>query len=135
MNKVILVGNLTRDPEASTTNSGISLCRFSIAVNRAYAGANGERETDYINIVTWRGLADNCAKYLSKGSKVCVVGEVSLRTWAKEDKHGASLEVKAEDVEFLSSRNAEPEAQTPPVDAQTGFQVAETDELPFDLPL
>ena len=58
MNKCIFIGNLTRDPEFQTTGSGVSLCRFSIAVNRNYANANGEREVDFINIVTWRGLAE-----------------------------------------------------------------------------
>lgn len=105
MNKCIFVGNLTRDPETSTTNSGISLCRFSIAVNRTYTGANGERETDFINIVTWRGLADNCSKYLSKGSKVCVCGQLQTRTYEAQDgsKRNA-FEIVAEDVEFIGSR-------------------------------
>ena len=85
MNKCIFVGNLTRDPETGSTNSGISYCRFSIAVNRNYANANGEREADFINIVTWRGLADNCARYLQKGSKVCVCGQLQTRTYEGQD--------------------------------------------------
>ena len=86
MNKVILVGNLTRDPELAQTPSGISVCKFSIAVNRDYTNANGERDADFINIVTWRNLADNCAKYLVKGSKVAVCG--SLQTSSYEDRNG-----------------------------------------------
>ena len=86
MNKCIFIGNLTRDPEHQTTGSGVSFCRFSIAVNRSYTNSSGEREADFINIVTWRGLADNCAKYLSKGRKVCVVG--SLQTRSYDDKDG-----------------------------------------------
>ena len=78
MNKCILIGNLTRDPELTTTATGVSLCRFSIAVNRAYANQNGEREADFFNIVTWRGLAENCSKYLSKGRKVAVVGNIQF---------------------------------------------------------
>ena len=70
MNKCIFVGNLTRDPEHQQTGGGVSYCRFTIAVNRSYTNASGEREADFINIVTWRGLADNCAKYLTKGRKV-----------------------------------------------------------------
>ena len=106
MNKCIFIGNLTRDPEYQTTGAGVSLCRFSIAVNRAYSNASGERETDFINIVTWRGLAENCSKYLTKGSKVCVVGSLQNRTY--EDKDGNkryATDIVAEDVEFISSRN------------------------------
>lgn len=105
MNKVILVGNLTRDPELTTTGTGISLTRFAIAVNRNYTNASGEREADFINIVVWRGLADNCAKYLTKGSKVGVCG--SLQTRSYDDKDGVkrySTEVVADDVEFLNTR-------------------------------
>ena len=67
MNKVILIGNLTRDPELATTNSGISYCRFSLAVQRRFA-SNGERETDFINVVVWRGQAENCNKHHGKRS-------------------------------------------------------------------
>ena len=67
MNKVILVGNLTRDPELITTSNGISLCRFSLAIQRRFAGPDGERDVDFVNIVVWRAQADNCYKYLKKG--------------------------------------------------------------------
>lgn len=107
MNKCIFIGNLTRDPESQTTANGVSFCRFSIAVNRQYANANGEREADFINIIAWRGLADNCAKYLSKGRKVCVVGALQTRTY--EDKDGNkryATEIVADDVEFISAGQA-----------------------------
>ena len=107
MNKCIFIGNLTRDPEIQTTGNGVSLCRFSIAVNRTYQNANGERETDFINIVTWRGLADNCSKYLSKGSKVCVVGSLQNRSY--EDKDGnkrRTAEVVADNCYFGESRRS-----------------------------
>ena len=81
MNKCVLVGNLTRDPELAQTPSGISVCKFSIAVNRMYADANGERQVDFINIVTWRGLAENCGKYLSKGKKVALSGQIQTRSY------------------------------------------------------
>jgi single-strand DNA-binding protein len=86
MNKVILVGNLTRDPELSTTGSGVSYCRFSLAVQRRFANAEGNRETDFFNITVWRALADNCHKYLRKGSKAGVIG--SLQTRSYDDKDG-----------------------------------------------
>jgi len=69
MNKVYLIGNLTRDPEASATAGGVSFCRISIAVNRRFANADGSREVDYFNVTAWRGLADNCSKYLKKENK------------------------------------------------------------------
>ena len=131
MNKLTIIGNLVKNPEMRSTTAGVSVCGFTVAVNRPKTQNNPNPGADFFNVSAWSGLGDICGKYLTKGSKVCVVGEVSLRTWEKEGKHGASLEVKADDVEFLSPRNAEPEAQTPPVDAQTGFTVAETDELPF----
>ena len=72
MNKVILIGNLTRDPELSTTNGGVSVCRFSLAVTRRFANADGEREADFLNIVVWRAQAENCAKLLWEESKLQV---------------------------------------------------------------
>ncbi len=104
MNKCILVGNLTRDPELKQTPSGVSVCNFSIAVNRNFANANGEREADFINIVTWRGLAENCGKYLSKGRKVAICGQIQTRSY--DDKDGNkryATEVVADDVEFINS--------------------------------
>ena len=79
MNKVILIGNLTKDPELSVTNSGVSVCRFTIAVSRRFASQDGERETDFFNIVAWRGLAENCNKFLRKGNKTCVIGSIQNR--------------------------------------------------------
>ena len=101
MNKCILVGNLTRDPELKQTATGISVCNFGIAVNRNFSNANGEREADFFNIVTWRGLAENCGKYLQKGSKVAVFGQIQTRTY--DDKDGNKryvTEIVADDVEF-----------------------------------
>ena len=91
MNKVILVGNLTRDPELSETPSGVAVCRFAIAVSRDYANADGTREADFFNITVWRSRAENCGKYLKKGSKVAVVG--SLQTRSYEDKDGIKRNV------------------------------------------
>lgn len=103
MNKCILIGNVVRDPELTTTGSGISVCKFSIAVNRTYKNANGEQETDFLNIVTWRGLADNCSRYLKKGSKVAVCGQIQNRTWEVDGQKRYATDIVADDVEFLSS--------------------------------
>jgi single-strand DNA-binding protein len=133
MNKVTIIGNLTKDPELRTTNAGVNVCGFTVAVNRPKTANNPDPGADFFNVNAWRALGENCAKFLEKGRKVAVTGRISLRTWEKEDKHGASLEIMAEDVEFLSSRtetatHAEPATQ---VDPQSGFTAVETDELPF----
>jgi len=107
MNKVILVGNLTRDPELITTANGVSLCRFSLAVQRRFAGQDGEREADFINIVVWRAQADNCYKYLKKGSKCGVVGSLQTRSYdAQDGTKRYSTDVVAEEVEFLSTKGS-----------------------------
>ena len=103
MNKVFLIGNLTRDPELSQLPSGVSVCKFGLAVNRNFTNSSGEREADFFNITAWRGLGENCAKYLSKGRKVSVVGNIQVRNY--EDKDGnkrTAVDIVAEDIEFLS---------------------------------
>lgn len=107
MNKVYLIGNLTRDPEVSETPNGITLCRFAIAVNRNYS-SDGERQTDFFNITVWRTQAENCGRYLKKGSKVAIVG--SLQNRAYEDKDGNKrtvTDIVASEVEFLSSKSSQ----------------------------
>ncbi|HWS30318.1 MAG TPA: single-stranded DNA-binding protein [Clostridia bacterium] len=106
MNRAILIGNLTRDPEVRTTNSGVSVCTFSIAVNRKNKSQSGERPTDFFNIVAWRQLGELCGKYLAQGRKVCVVGELQNRSY--EGKDGTKryvTEIIADDVEFLTPRS------------------------------
>lgn len=111
MNKVYLIGNLTRDPEISTTTSGISVCRMSIAVGRRFSNAEGGRDTDFFNITAWRGTADNCAKFLKKGNKIAVSGSIQTRTYDKQDgTKGFSIDIVADEVEFLSSKNDNSEA-------------------------
>lgn len=105
MNKVILIGNLTRDPEASTTPNGVSVCKFSIAVGRKFADAQGNRETDFFNIVAWRGLAENCAKYLTKGKKVAVIGQLQNRSWEQDGQKKHITEIMADEIEFLSPKS------------------------------
>jgi single-strand DNA-binding protein len=131
MNSLHIIGRLTKDPELRTTSTGLSVCSFTVAVNRKKT-KDGQQETDYFNVTAWRERGETCAKYLSKGKKVSVVGPVSVRTWESNGKHGASLEVTAEEVEFLSPRSEAQQAQQEPkVDQQTGFQQVETDDLPF----
>ncbi|MDO4567664.1 MAG: single-stranded DNA-binding protein [Clostridia bacterium] len=107
MNKVILIGNLTRDPELRTTTTNRSVCSFSIAVNRAYATQSGERLTDFFNIVVWGKVGENCARYLAKGRKVAVVGELQNRSYEKDGVKRTITEIIASDVEFLTARDAQ----------------------------
>lgn len=105
MNKVILIGNLTRDPELTETTSGIKVCRFSLAVTRNYTGSDGERKTDFFNCVAWRGLGETVAKYSRKGNKLSVSGSIELRNY--EDNEGVkrtAVDIVAQDVEFLTPR-------------------------------
>ena len=143
MNKIILIGNLTRDPELRTTPNGITVCDFTIAVNRRKYGQQAQQDgndADFFRITAWRQLGENCAKYLAKGRKVFVTGPLSARTYqANDGSTRVSLEVTAEDVEFLSSRNDDqaagyvaPAASAPaPMAQNSGFTAVETDELPF----
>ena len=108
MNKVMLIGNLTKDPELTTTNNGISLCRFGLAVQRRFSSSDGEREVDFFNIVVWRGAAENCYKYLKKGSKVGIVGSIQTRNYEGNDGvKRYTTDIVAEEVEFLTSKNAQ----------------------------
>lgn len=81
MNKVILIGRLTKDPELRYTSNNIAVATFTIAVNREYANQNGEREADFINIQVWKKQAENCNKYLTKGSKVAIDGRIQTRNY------------------------------------------------------
>ena len=133
MNKVILIGNLTRDPELSQTSGGIPYCRMSIAVNRAYVNSDGERQADFFNITTWRGLAENCHKYLKKGSKVGVSGYLQTRSYEQDGVKKYATDVVAEDVEFLSPKSSDNpyEESAPSKKSIKDAPPLEDDDLPF----
>ncbi len=96
------IGNLTRDPDLRYTPQGTPVCKFSIAINRKF---NDKDETTFLNIVTWSKLAENCAKYLNKGSKVAVVGEIRMNEWeAKDGGKRKDYEINANQVQFLSTK-------------------------------
>ena len=104
MNKVFLIGNLTRDPEVSTTASGIPMCRFAIAVNRRFSRDDNNNNTDFFNVLTWRGVAESCGKVLSKGRKVAVSGSIQIRNYEAQDgSRRQAVDVVADEVEFLPS--------------------------------
>lgn len=104
MNKVFLIGNLTKDPELSTTNNGVKFCKFTLAVSRNYS-KDGKRETDFLNVVVWRAQADNCARYLKKGSKAAVSGSIQTRNYENEGRRVYVTEIAADEVQFLSTKN------------------------------
>ena len=107
MNRAILIGRLTRDPELRTTPTGRNVCQFAIAVNRTYTSANGEREADFINVVVWRKQAENVCKYCTKGSLVGVSGRIQTRSYDGQDGQKRYVtEVVADNVSFLGSKNA-----------------------------
>lgn len=106
MNKCYIIGNLTRAPELRTTDNGIPVCNFTVAVNRRRSG-NGQQEADYFRVTAWRGLGENCAAYLDKGRKVAVTGTVSARAYTGSDGSvHATMELVADEVEFLTPRSA-----------------------------
>lgn len=129
MNRLTIIGNIVKNPDLRSTPDGISVCSFTVAVNRKYR-REGEPEADYFRVTVWRERGENCARFLDKGKKVCVIGPVAVRTFTGNDgTTKAQMEVTADEVEFLSSKSeAEPE---PKKDTATGFEQVETDELPF----
>lgn len=114
MNKAILVGNLTRDPEQRTTSSGIAVTSFTVAVNRRYKTQDGQQQTDFINCVAWRSTAEFVGKYFTKGMKIGVVGSIQTRTY--DDRDGVRryvTEVVVDEAEFVGSKAQNPGVQKP----------------------
>ena len=104
MNKLTIIGNLTKDPEIRTTSAGKNVCTFTVAVNRRKK-LEGQPEADYFRVSAWEQMGENCQRFLNKGKKVCVIGRVSVRTYkANDGETRASLEVFADDVEFISPK-------------------------------
>lgn len=150
-NRAILIGRLTADPELKQTQSGISVCSFSIAVDRAYSGRGGERQTDFINIVTWRQQAEFVSKYFSKGRLIGIEGSIQTRNY--EDRNGnkrTAVEVVADRAFFVDSKSSaqnsgtsygtmapnRPAAPAEPVSYSSGSfgdfeEIEGEDDLPF----
>ena len=105
MNKAIIIGRLTRDPEMRTTTSGLTVTSFTVAVSRPFAEANGERGTDFLNCVVWRKQAENVAKYCQKGSQVAVEGRIQTRSYDAQDGSKRYVtEIVCDNVTFLGTR-------------------------------
>jgi single-strand DNA-binding protein len=105
MNRVELIGRITRDPELRYTNNNIATTRFTLAVNRPFQGQNGEQGTDFINIVVWRKQAENVKKYVSKGSLVAVEGRIQTGSYEKDGQRIYTTDVVADSVQFLETRS------------------------------
>ncbi|MDO4541377.1 MAG: single-stranded DNA-binding protein [Bacillota bacterium] len=107
LNRIVIIGRLTRDPELRSTASGVPVATFTLAVDRTYKNANGERETDFIPVVVWRQLAETCGRYLSKGKLAAVDGRLQIRTYEAQDgTRRTAAEVVAENVRFLSPKDS-----------------------------
>ncbi len=133
MNKVWLIGNLTKDPELTETPNGVAVCKFSIAVSRDYSNSDGTRETDFFNITVWRGRAESCGRYLKKGSKVSVVGSLQNRSYEGQDGIKRNItDVIANEVEFLTPKNASGEEDAAPVKRERPvLEAIDDNQLPF----
>ena len=136
MNKVILIGRLTRDPELRYTSSNVATCTFSLAVDRPFTNQSGEREADFINIVVWRKQAENCKNYLTKGSQVAIEGRIQTRNY--DDKDGKKVyvtEVVADNVQFLGAKgsgNSQSSDSTTPYDFSNDMnQTTDVSSDPF----
>lgn len=132
MNKAILIGNLARDPETTTTASGITKCNFTIAVQRRFANQQGVREADFLPVVCWRQTAELCARYLAKGRKVAVEGTIQTRSYDAQDGSKRYItEIVADNVEFLGSSHASGQNEAQPTEPdENGYTPVPDDELP-----
>lgn len=130
MNKVIIIGRLTKDVELLETPGGTPLARLSVAVNRSYKNSDGEREADFFNVTVWGNQADNCRKYLEKGRQVAIQGELRNDTYT--DKNGdkrTSTTINAQEVEFIGSATTSDEkVKKEPLKQQ---QIEDDGDLPF----
>lgn len=148
MNKIFIIGNLTKDPELRTTASGVNVCSFTVAVNRRNRSENSNQPSaDYFRVNAWRGLAEICSKYLSKGKKVSVTGSVSASAYMGNDNTPrASIDINADDIEFLSPKGDGDEVEgvsavphvAPPQNVQSlptvqsnSYVQVDDDDLPF----
>lgn len=136
-NKVILIGNLTADPELKKTPSGVSVTSFSIAVNRRFTKQDGQQQTDFINIVAWRQTAEFVARYFNKGKPILICGQLQTRSWTDQSgrKHYAT-EVIADEAAFVENKSTSADAYAPAPsyggDGQGYEDIGYDDELPFN---
>jgi single-strand DNA-binding protein len=127
MQRFECIARITKDIELVTTSSGVSKANFSVAVDRKFRNANGEKETDFFNVVAWRGLGETISKFCKKGSKIFIAGEVQNRSYNKADGTKAYItEIIASECEFLDNKKKDDEESN-----NTGFEPIDLDTLPF----
>ena len=132
MNKVILIGRLSRDPEMRTTGSGTAVTRFTVAVSRPFQNPNGERQTDFINCIAWRRQAENIAKFCTKGSQVAVEGRIQTGSYdAQDGTKRYTTDIICDNVTFLGSRNSDSASSTIPNEPSEVMETADLSEDPF----
>ncbi len=134
LNRIILIGRLTRDPEPRYTQSGVPVTTFTLAVDRPFTNQQGERQADFINIVVWRSLAETCARHLSKGRLVAVEGRLQIRSYETQDGQRRRVaEVVGDNVRFLDRPSESREGFGPGDDFGREVEVGqeEDDDLPF----
>ena len=138
LNQVVLMGNLTRDPELRQTPSGQNVVSFSLALNRSYKDQNGEwqESTDYVDIVAWGSLAERVSQYLFKGSRCLIQGRLQSRSWEQEGQKRSKVEVLANDVTFLDNKGNGPsdntEIKTEPISTSKSSKKDQTEEEEFE---
>ena len=131
INRVVLVGRLTKDPELRYTPSGLAVVRFTLAVNRQFSNDSGEREADFINCVAWRKQAENLANFQKKGSLIGVEGRIQTGSYEGQDgKRVYTFEVVTESIQFLESRNAAGGQTTGPTPQQPQYQAPKQQQQP-----
>lgn len=131
VNRFVGIGRLTRDPELKHTPNGVAVASFNIAVDRQFKSANGEKETDFIPVITWRGLAETCGRYLSKGKMVAVEGRLQIRTYEKDGQKRTVAEIVADNVQFLSPKSENGSTGAP---ASIPAELEEIPPLDDDIP-
>lgn len=132
LNRVVLIGRLTKDPELRYTPNGVAVASFSLAVERSYKNASGEREADFIPCIVYRQLAELCANYLSKGKMAAVDGRLQVRTYdAQDGQRRWVYEVIAENVRFLSPKDGQTAAAHTSTGDSYGHEVSLDDDIPF----
>ncbi len=133
LNRIVVIGRLTRDPELRSTGSGVAVATFTVAVDRRFPNSRGEKETDFIPVVVWRGLAETCGRYLSKGKLVGVEGRLQIRSYEGNDGAKRTVaEIVADNVQFLSPKDGSSSGggsgYTPDF---PGEEMTPLDEIPF----
>lgn len=127
MNNVSLIGRLTRDPELKHTSSDVAVATFTVAVDRRFKNASGERQADFISCVAWRQQAEFVARYFGKGNRIGVVGSIQTRNWEDKDGHKrTTTEVVVDEVEFVESKSDKPQKSEP-------RQEDDYSDMPFEL--